>query len=41
MFNPPITDGVQLFLWIVVGLLAFAKALTVVDIKKTFQKKGH
>ena len=41
MYNPPITDGVQLFLYIFVALVAFGAALTAIDIKKTFQKKDH
>lgn len=33
MFNPAVTDGVDLFVYIVIGLIGFAVALTAIDIK--------
>ena len=35
MFNPAVTDGVELFVYIVVGLISFAAALTMIDVKNT------
>lgn len=35
MFNPAVTSGVDLFVYIVIGLISFAAALTFVDIRKT------
>lgn len=36
--NPAVTDGVDLFVNIVITLLAFGAAITVIDLKKTSQK---
>lgn len=33
MFNPAMTSGVELFIYIVVGLISFAAALTAIDIR--------
>lgn len=35
MFNPAVTSGVDLFVYIVIGLIGFAAALTFIDIRKT------
>ena len=35
MFNPAVTDGVELFVYIVIGLISFAAALTAVDLRNT------
>lgn len=35
MFNPAVTSGVDLFVYIVIVLVGFAAALTVIDIRKT------
>lgn len=35
MFNPAVTFGVDLFVYIVVGLISFAAALSFVDFRKT------
>lgn len=36
--NPAVTEGVDLFVNIVVTLVAFAAALSIVDIRKASQK---
>ena len=42
MFNPAVTDGVQLFVWIVVILISFVGALSFVDQRKAnSDKKDH
>lgn len=35
MFEPAITSGVELFVYIVIGLISFVAALTAVDIKNS------
>lgn len=39
MLNPAVTDGVDLFVNIVIFLAAFVSALLAVDVKKTSEKK--
>ncbi len=38
-FNPAVTDGVNLFVNIVIVIAAFGAALTLVDFKKISEKK--
>lgn len=38
--NPAVTDGVHLFVWIIVGLVAFINALLFVDSRKEKAKKN-
>ena len=33
MFDPAVTDGVELFIYIFVGLISFAAALAAIDIR--------
>ncbi len=35
MFDPPMTDGVELFLYIFIGLVSFGAALTAIDVRRT------
>ena len=35
MFNPAITDGVDLFVYIVIGLISFAAALIAIDVRNS------
>lgn len=35
MFNPAMTDGVSLFVWIVVILISFVGAISLVDFRNT------
>ncbi len=35
MFNPAMTDGVSLFVWILVILISFVGALSFVDFRKS------
>lgn len=39
MFDAPIGDGANLFIWIAVGVIGFVAALMHVDIFKIFGKK--
>lgn len=39
--NPAVTDGVDLFVNIVVFLLAFAAALSFIDFRKSTQKESE
>lgn len=41
MFNPAVTDGVDLFVNIVIVLVAFGAALSAVDFKKTQEKDSE
>ncbi len=38
MFNPAVTSGVDLFVYITIGLIAFVAALLFVDFRKTNSK---
>jgi len=38
--NPAVTDGVHLFVWIIVGIVAFINALLFVDSRKEKAKKN-
>ena len=38
-FNPAVTDGVNLFVNIVIVIAAFGAALSLVDLKKVSEKK--
>lgn len=40
MFDAPIGDGANAFIWIAIGIIAFISALLHVDIFKTFSKKS-
>ncbi len=35
MFNPAVTDGVDLFVYIVIGLISFVAALTAIDVRSS------
>lgn len=35
MFNPAMTDGVSLFVWIVVILISFVAAISLVDFRNS------
>jgi hypothetical protein len=35
MFNPAVTSGVDLFIYIVIGLIAFVVAVTAIDVRNT------
>jgi hypothetical protein len=35
MFDPAVTSGVDMFVYIVIGLISFVAALTAVDIRKS------
>lgn len=35
MFNPAMTSGVEIFVWIVVILISFVSAISIVDFKKS------
>jgi hypothetical protein len=39
MFNPAMTDGVSLFVWIVVILISFVGALSFVDFRNSNAEK--
>jgi len=41
MFNPAVTSGVDLFVYIVIFLAAFGAALTFVDVRRTHAKKDQ
>jgi Mn2+/Fe2+ NRAMP family transporter len=38
MFNPAMTSGVEIFVWIVVTLISFVAAISLVDFKKSTEK---
>lgn len=40
MFDAPIGDGANLFIWLAVGAIAFAAALIHIDLFKAFNKKS-
>jgi len=35
MFNPAVTSGVDLFVYIVIGLISFVAAVTVINVRNT------
>lgn len=39
--NPAVTDGVNLFVTIIVFLVAFVTAISFIDFRKTNQKKSE
>ena len=39
--NPAVTDGVELFVWIVVILISFVGAVSIVDFRNFIKKKSR
>ena len=35
MFNPAITSGVEIFVYIVIGLISFVVAITAIDVRRS------